>query len=78
MHFYLRLSASDKVEIIISISKKVSKHAVTRNTVKRRVRAVMRGLVKDLKPGIYMIVAKAGAESIKGKELETEIRGIIR
>ena len=75
--FYLRFTPADSTKVIISISKKVSKKAVTRNTIKRRVRVIMRGLVKNLKPGIYMIVAKPGAESIKGKELGTEIRGIM-
>ncbi|OHA90950.1 MAG: ribonuclease P protein component [Candidatus Zambryskibacteria bacterium RIFCSPHIGHO2_01_FULL_44_22b] len=78
MYFYLRFSPSDQVKLVISVSKKISKKAVVRNTVKRRVRAVMRSLVKNLKPGIYMIVAKPGADKIKGKELEDEIFRLIR
>jgi ribonuclease P protein component len=79
MHFYLRFSVSEKIKLVISVSKKISKKAVTRNTIKRRVRAIiMRGLIKDLKPGTYMIVAKSGAETIKGQELESELKKLMK
>lgn len=35
----------------ISIGKKVSKHAVVRNRLKRQIRAAMRGLLPKIKPG---------------------------
>lgn len=35
----------------ISIGKKVSKHAVVRNRVKRQIRAAMRALLPKIKPG---------------------------
>ena len=73
-HFSVRVSASDKVEVIISVSKKVSKKAVVRNSIKRRVRAVMRSLVKELKPAAYLIVAKTESQNIKGEELKNELR----
>jgi ribonuclease P protein component len=78
MHFYLRFSSSDEIKLVISVSKKISKKAVVRNTIKRRTRAVMRDLIKDMKPGTYMIVAKSGADKIKGKELEKELLMLIR
>lgn len=75
-HFYLRLSLADKTRVIISVSKKVSKKAVIRNRIKRRVRAVMRDLIKNLKPGIYLVIAKSGAEKIKGEELKNELKSL--
>ena len=78
MYFYLRPSSSDKIKLVISVSKKVSKYAVTRNTIKRRVRAIMRNLIKSLEPGTYVIVAKSGAEKIKGKELESELKSLFK
>ncbi|MCR4279589.1 MAG: ribonuclease P protein component [Candidatus Zambryskibacteria bacterium] len=76
-HFYLRTKPSPTVRIIISVSKKVSKKAVTRNTIKRRVRAVMSKIKKDLKPREFLIVAKPSAENIKGKVLESEIKSLV-
>ncbi len=34
----------------------------------------MRDLIKNLNPGVYLVVAKADAEHVKGKELENELR----
>lgn len=69
--FSLRVSPSDKVEIIISVSKKVSKNAVVRNTVKRRILPILKKL--SLKPAKYLLIAKPGAENLKGKTLEDEL-----
>lgn len=38
----------------------------------------MRPLVKNLKPGRYLIVAKPGAELVRGVELESELLKLIR
>lgn len=78
MHFALRTSLSVKTEFIISVSKKVAKSAVVRNTIKRRVRAAFRTLAINLKPGIYLIIARTGSENIKGKELENELKSLLR
>lgn len=69
--FSLRVSPSDKVEIIISVSKKVSKSAVVRNTIKRRLRPLSKKLF--LKPAKYLLIAKPGVENLKGKILEDEL-----
>ena len=37
----------------------------------------MRNLIKNLKPGTYLIVAKPGAELVKGKELEAELGSLV-
>lgn len=77
MHFYLRISPSDTTEVIISISKKVAKKAVERNTIKRRVRAVMRNILKSLKPATYLVVAKVGAGEVSGEELKAELKKLL-
>ncbi|MBI1974522.1 MAG: ribonuclease P protein component [Candidatus Zambryskibacteria bacterium] len=76
-HFYLRVTRGDVIKIIISISKKISKKAVIRNKIRRRVRPVMQKLKSRLKPANYFIIAKPGAENIRGKELEAEISSIM-
>ena len=75
--FYSRVTPSDAVKIIISVSKKVSKKAVIRNRIRRRARPILAKFKKDLKPANYFIVAKPGAEIIKGKELETELKSLV-
>lgn len=76
-HFYLRVKPATAVKLIISISKKVSKKAVVRNTIRRRVRSITRDLISNIKPAEYYIVAKPSAEKIKGKELENELKSLI-
>lgn len=73
MYFSLRFNPSSEAKLVISVSKKVAKKAVTRNKIKRRVRAVFRNIISRLKTGTYLIVAKIGSENIKGKELENEL-----
>ncbi len=79
LHFSLRKSSgaiSNRHKIIVSVSKKVSKKAVERNRVKRRVRACMRTLSKKLAPGSYLIIAKPNSKDVKGKELENELKAL--
>ena len=78
MHFSLRFSSTGEIKLIISVSKKVAKHAVVRNKVKRRVRAVFKNLAENLKPGTYLIIAKPGAEEIKGEVLRDELATLFK
>ncbi|MBI2065753.1 MAG: ribonuclease P protein component [Candidatus Zambryskibacteria bacterium] len=77
-HFYLRTAPADKTQLIISVSKKVSKKAVVRNKIKRRVRAIMQKNLTNIKPARYFVVAKTGAEDIKSEELKSELLSLIR
>ncbi|MDO8565530.1 MAG: ribonuclease P protein component [bacterium] len=77
LHFYLRVEPANTARVIISVSKKISKSAVTRNTIRRRVRPLVAKFISDLNPATYFIVAKPGAEKIKGEELETELRLLV-
>jgi len=72
----LHITPGEKTRFIISVSKKVSKKAVVRNTVKRRVRPILRKI--NPKPALYLLIAKPGSENIKGKELEEELIRLIR
>ena len=65
------------VKVIISVSKKVSKKAVIRNRIRRRVRPIVREFISHLKTATYFIIAKPGAEKIKGKELESELSSLV-
>lgn len=76
-HFYLRITPTDKVKVVISVSKKISKKAVIRNRIRRRVRPILHELTSKLKPATYFIVAKSGAEEIKGEALEKELKSLM-
>ncbi len=76
-HFYLRVNQADEVKVVISVSKKVSKKAVTRNRIRRRARPIVREFISHLKPATYFIIAKPGAEKIKGIELENELKSLV-
>jgi ribonuclease P protein component len=79
-HFSVRLgdSASKSARVAVSVSKKVSKLAVTRNTVRRRAYTCISPLLASLPAGLYLIMAKAGAEKIKGEALALELAGLLK
>ncbi len=59
-HLVLLYLRRPELKIGISVSKKVGK-AHVRNRVKRRIRECVRPLLKRLKPGHYVIVARSAA-----------------
>ncbi|MBI2674028.1 MAG: ribonuclease P protein component [Candidatus Zambryskibacteria bacterium] len=76
-YFYLRVTPADRVTLVISVSKKISKKAVIRNRIRRRVRPILQKFISHLKPATYFIVAKPGAEEIKGEALEVELQKLL-
>lgn len=76
LHFSLRATPEDTKGVVISVSKKVAKHAVTRNLIKRRVRAVLREMVPP--PSRGLLIARAGAAQVKGQELTNELKSLFK
>lgn len=75
--FYLRVKpSSGAVKMVISVSKKVSKKAVIRNLIRRRLRPLLARIVPKLKPAEYFVVAQTGADTTKGRELENVIKSL--
>ncbi|OHA89592.1 MAG: ribonuclease P protein component [Candidatus Zambryskibacteria bacterium RIFCSPHIGHO2_02_FULL_43_14] len=72
------VKSSPTVKVIISVSKKISKKAVIRNRIRRRVRPIIREFISNLKPAIYFIVAKPGAEKVEGKSLVDELAELFK
>lgn len=72
-HFSLRVANSTKPQIAVSVSKKITKKATGRNSVRRRTYAVLYKYLKLLKPKMMLFVAKKGADTTKGINLEKEI-----
>ncbi len=56
-----------------SVSKKLGK-AVVRNKVKRRLREAARALLPDLKPGMYVVVARPPAAHLDFWALSRDLR----
>lgn len=60
------------------VSAKVLKKANLRNSLKRRLRAICRSLVKDLKPGFDIVVwPKASSASLDYKDLADCLKNLI-
>lgn len=60
----------------VVVSKKVSKQAVTRNTLRRRIYAQMHHM-KDTSPGVYIVMVKPGFASVSRLQALQEIKALI-
>lgn len=78
-HFLLRYKlGGTSSRLGASASKKVSKSAVVRNRVRRRVYAAVVGSLPSLPGGIYLVSAKPGAEKLKGEVLKAEVAELLK
>ncbi len=75
-HFSLRYTASPEglVKIGVTVSKKVSKSAVVRNTVRRRAYSALAPFLSILPTKLYLVIAKPGAEAVRGEILRAELK----
>ncbi len=75
-HFSLRFKGikSGNSLVGVSVSKKVAKSAVARNTTRRRVYSAVALQIKNQQGYLLLFVAKKGAETLRGEKLETEIK----
>jgi ribonuclease P protein component len=64
------------VRLGVSVSKKVSKQAVSRNRVRRRVYNIVKEL--SLKPSLYLFAAKPGAEKASVTALKEELKSLAK
>lgn len=76
--FSLRVASSDIPRVAVSVSKKVSKSAVIRNKVRRRVYSAARDLIPILTNKLFLLIAKPGAEKIKGQSLKKELAELLK
>ncbi len=78
-HFMMKAVSSPLgPRVGVSVSKKVSKKANIRNTIRRRAYSVIGELMPLMSKKLYLIVAKPKAELVKGKVLETELAELIK
>lgn len=72
------IGETEEVKFGFVISKKISKRAVDRNKIKRRMSEVLRKRLSDFKPGTRIIfLAKKNLLGIKTGEIEGEIDKLI-
>ncbi len=74
----VRAAVSNRPRFAVSVSKKVSRKAVIRNRTRRRAYAALKTLQSSIDPGLYLIIAKPGAENLKGEALVSELKGLMR
>lgn len=75
-HFTLRFSFPKEntlSRIGVSVSKKVSKSAVKRNLIRRRSYAAITNILAPKSLGLFLLIAKPGAEKLKGDVLMKEL-----
>lgn len=77
-HFLLKIASNNGFRAAISVSKKVSKKAVTRNRVRRRAYAALEGLRGTARPALYLFVAKVGADKLETREIVDEFASLIK
>ncbi len=69
----------DEPRITVSVGTKVSKRAVDRNRLKRQVRAMVEPLVKDLSPGVdIVLMTKKSALEKTYEELQKQVIHIFK
>ena len=66
-----------ELKVGFSVSKKVGK-AVIRNKVKRRLRECFRPYLGDVKPGLYVIVARPSAAKAAFRSLQKDMRYLLK
>lgn len=77
-HFSLRVGVGlDKPVIAVSVSKKVSKLAVDRNRLRRRVYSALSPHINNIKPLSYLFVSKPSAKMLKGEKLSNELSELL-
>jgi len=68
-----KLKTLEKKRLVIIIGKRVSKKAVRRNKLRRRIRAIMQLAMKNPNKD-YTVIVKPGAEDLTYPELKEEIK----
>ncbi len=76
--FSLGIARSDRRGAACVVSKKVAAHAVDRNTVKRRVRAILMQELPLLSPATYVLYAKKGVVEATFVDVRSDLVKLFR
>ncbi len=75
-HFSCTQKDSSTLKIAIIVSKKTAKKSPDRHLLKRRVSSVLEKTPPP--PGLYSIFARKGSNLLSYREIETEIKALLR
>ena len=70
-------SASATARGSVAVSKKVSPKAAKRNLIKRRARAILAPHLKQMRPGAYVLSAKAAAAQASYAQMRSDIDSLM-
>lgn len=76
-HFFLKFFPYFETKASVSVSKKVSKKAVDRNRIRRRIYSKLETQITNLKKGLYHITTKPEARDLKKDKLDTELNKLL-
>ena len=71
-------SADQNTKVACVVAKKNVRHATDRNTVKRRVREIIRALLPTLPAGSYIIYTKKKANEATFADIQADIQGLLK
>jgi ribonuclease P protein component len=74
MHY---AAGGDGARLGLAVSRKVDKHAVGRNRIKRTLREQFRALRAQLEPGDYVLVARPPAAAASSTQLRQAFYGLL-
>lgn len=64
----------ETIRVAYIVSQRISKKAVVRNRLKRRLRAIMQGLVDQVTPGhAILIITRPGSDTLDYQTLESNL-----
>lgn len=68
---------SSRKKIGFSVSKKIG-NAVTRNSIKRRLREIIRPSLAEMPKGFYVFIARNGIEKLSFSELTQKVQSLMK
>jgi len=74
---FSNVSSFSRPRVAVSVSKKISKSAVVRNRVRRRVYSILRSLILQISNGAYLFVVKPGVEKLDIEKIKSEVMKLL-
>ena len=76
-HFTFITAPAPSRKVAVVVSKKVAKHAVRRNALRRQVYAILRAALQDVAPEVLIVIVKPPVQTLPRKQLAAVLRQAI-